>query len=1101
MNSQAWSGALASFRSIRPWQIIVLILVLIGAGAVTYAAYSYLTGSESTELEEDQQLIPVQRGDLVKEVSISGSVSFPNREILTFGSTGIVDEVLVEEGERVVEGQTMATLDAETIAGLEEAAAKARVDLRDAEEALADYLEPPDDLVIAEAKHKVAEAELSLQTATEALEETLEPTPPVEVADAEAKITSLLLDLHNAEEKLAELLDPASALDLEQAETDVERARLIVEDAKEALATFVEPPSEQDVAKAKSRIETARVALEKAKDDLAGLQVEPSDLDVAKAKSRIETARIAMEKAEEDLASLLEPPSEQDIARAESRVETARVDLEKAKDELASFLEEPTDLEVAQVKWKIAQAELALQNAEDEDAAAWELDQLAVAEARSIVAKMELEAQNAKESLDELVQSPSDDDLEEANLALERAVSEGTISREELEVARRDRDIKLGEANQRVTEAAEDYALEFLEWLGMEVDPASIDPDPEVALAAFGIDLATLFDPSNQLPESPYIGIHREGFPRNDPSTPWNDFTVYAWLNLHFARVVGACEPGNVPTRGHCVQDEFRNAGDAYQTAIDNFDSVDSQTARMVSEKVSAEEKARDELESAQQALDTLLEPPDPLVVAQHEADLALAHLKVTDARQALEDLLAPTDPFLVKEYEAHLARATLEDAWQAYEELLAPADPIAIADKEMAVTLATVALADARQAMDDLLEPADPLAVTAKNVEIEAARVALVDAQQALEDLLAPVDHLVVTAKNVEIEAAEVALADERQALTDLLAPPDEQGVEKRNLELSLAHIDLQKAQESLDKLHEVADDATISNHRSQIALIRVNIDQAEDDLAELKSGKDRSEHRARLEDVEGARLVLEQRREELADLEGQTPEQLDVVFLGAAISSARAAVEQADRRLADSTLRAPSDGFVSQVNVEQGQRVEANASVLQLVDTNVIEIDGSVDEIDVLSVAVGAGASVTMDALPGQSIPGAVSFLGAEAQSQQGIVSYPIGVQVQPPDDVQLPEGLSAVATITIGEDLGVLLVPIQAVRGSFDQPTLGVMVDGQIVETPVTLGSSDDFWTVVTEGVEEGDQIVTQAGIQEDDFGGFGPPGGRGFRRVTR
>ena len=319
--------------------------------------------------------------------------------------------------------------------------------------------------------------------------------------------------------------------------------------------------------------------------------------------------------------------------------------------------------------------------------------------------------------------------------------------------------------------------------------------------------------------------------------------------------------------------------------------------------------------------------------------------------------------------------------------------------------------------------------------------------------------------------------------------------------MDQSLAQIDLQKAQESLDKLHEVADDATISNQRMQIALIRANIDQAEEDLAELKSGKDRSEHRARLEDVEGARLVLEQRREELADLEGQTPEQVDVVFLGAAISSARAAVEQADRRLADSTLKAPSDGFVSQVNVEQGQRVEANASVLQLVDTNVIEIDGSVDEIDVLSVAVGAGASVTMDALPGQSIPGAVSFLGAEAQSQQGIVSYPIGVQVQPPDDVQLPEGLSAVATITIGEDLGVLLVPIQAVRGSFDQPTLGVMVDGQIVETPVTLGSSDDFWTVVTEGVEEGDQIVTQAGIQEDDFGGFGPPGGRGFRRVTR
>ena len=58
---------------------------------------------------------------------------------------------------------------------------------------------------------------------------------------------------------------------------------------------------------------------------------------------------------------------------------------------------------------------------------------------------------------------------------------------------------------------------------------------------------------------------------------------------------------------------------------------------------------------------------------------------------------------------------------------------------------------------------------------------------------------------------------------------------------------------------------------------------------------------------------------------------------------------------------------------------------------------------------------------------------------------------------------------------------------------------MVDGQIVETPVTLGASDDFWTVVTEGVKEGDRIVMKTELQ-DDFGGFGPPGGR-VRRVAR
>ena len=1036
MNVETWSGALATLRSIRPWQIAVLIVVLIGAGAGTYAAYSYFTASESTELEEDQQLIPVQRGDLVKQVSISGSVSFPNRETLTFGSAGIVDELLVEEGERVVEGQKLATLDAETIAGLEEAAAKARVDLRDAEQALDDYLEPPSELSVADARHKVAEAELSLQTATEALEQILKPTE-VEVTDAEAKIASLLLDLQNAEDKLDELLEPTSLLDLEKAQADVESAGLAVESVLEALSTLLEPQSEHDVAKQESRIDSARIALEKAKDDLANLQVEPSSLDVA---------------------------------RAESRVETARVALDKVKDELDGLLEPPTNLEIAQAKSRIAQAELALEKAEEAEEAAWEVDELAVADAKSSIAKLELAAENVKEALDELVQGPSSDEVDEATQAIERAKSDLDILREEMEIARRDRELNLDGANERVEDAAEDYALEFLEWLGMEVDVSTIDPDPEVALESFGIDLAILFGSSNQLAESPYIGIHRESFPPNDPSTPWNEFTVYAWLNLHFATVVGVCEPEDVPSMGHCVQEEFRIAGDKYQLALDNLETVDSQTARMVSDEESAEQKALDGLENAEQALEDLQEPPDPLVIAEHEADLALARVKVTDAQQALEDLLAPMDSFLVKEKEAGLAAATLEDAWQAYEDLVGPADPTDIANKE---------------------------------VEIEAARVNLADAQQAVVDLFAPVDPLVVTAGEAAVESAMIALADEEQALADLLEPPDDLEVEKRNLDLNQAQIDLRKAEEDLAELLETADDVTISDQRMQIALIRANIVQAEEDLAELKSGESHSEYRERQEDIEGARLDLEQRQEELADIEGQSPEQVDVDFLRAAISSARAAVEQADRLLADSTLEAPWNGFVSQVNVEQGQSVQANASVLELVDTDVIEIDGSVDEIDVLSIAVGAEAAVTMDALPGQSIPGAVSFLGAEAQSQQGIVSYPIGVQLQPPDDVQLPEGLSAVATITIGQDLDVLLVPVQAVRGSFDQPTVGVMVDGQIVETPVTLGSSDDFWTVVTDGVEEGDQIVMTTQVGEDAFGGFGsrPRGGVSIRRVTR
>ncbi len=974
MNKETWSRALASVRAIRAWQVIVLVVILLGAGAGTYLAYSFLTVSDSVRLEEDQQLIPVQRGDLVKEVSISGTVSFPNRETLTFGSSGIVDDVLVEEGERVVEGQTLATLDADTIAGLEEAAAKARVDLRDAEDALADYLEPPSDLKIAEARHKVAQAELSLQNANEALDKILEPTA-VEAADAEAKISRLLLDLQDAEDKLEDLIDPpVSLLDLEKAQIDVEAAQLSIEVARDNLEALFEPVSGQDIARAESRIESARVSLEKAKDDLEALFESADDQDVSQAQTAIERAKLNVRKAEEALAELMEPA-----------------------------------------------------------------DPLAVSKAEDSIANMDLAVESAREALAELLAEPSPEDVEDANVAIERAASDLPLLREELEVARRDREIKLEEVQHRVDDAAEAYALKFLEWLGIEVDAESVDPDYEAALAALGVDLATLFDPSNQLPENPLIGVHKESTPSNDPSTPWNEFTVYAWLNLHFAPIVGVCEPDEIPTRGHCVQDEFRKTGEAYQAAIDNFESVDSQLARMIAEKESAEQRAQDALDKAQEALDDLMEPPDALAVTRHESDIATAELNAENARQALEDLLAPPD-------------AT------------------AVADREMDITLAKESLANAEQALEDLFTPAEALAIESREAAVEAAELDLVDAEQAL---------------------------------ADLMESPDEQEVEKRNLDIAQAQIELRSAEERLADLVETVDETAVANQRMQIALIRANIAQAEDDLAELKSGEDRPGYDERSQDIDTAQLALEQRREELADLEGQTTEQVDVDFLEAAISAARAAVEQADRRLADSTLEAPWDGFVSQVNVEQGQQVGANASVLELVDTNVIEIDGSVDEIDVLSVVVGTEASVTMDALPGQSLPGLVSFLGAEAQSQQGIVSYPIGVQLQPPDDVALPEGLSAVATITIGQDLDVLLVPIQAVRGSFDQPTLGVMRDGEIAETPVTLGNSDDFWTVVTDGVAEGDQIVMTTQVDENEFGGFGPRRGSGvqIRRVVR
>ena len=81
------------------------------------------------------------------------------------------------------------------------------------------------------------------------------------------------------------------------------------------------------------------------------------------------------------------------------------------------------------------------------------------------------------------------------------------------------------------------------------------------------------------------------------------------------------------------------------------------------------------------------------------------------------------------------------------------------------------------------------------------------------------------------------------------------------------------------------------------------------------------------------------------------------------------------------------------------------------------------------------GAQAAVSMDSLPGQTLDGVITEISPAAQNQQGVVTYPIRIQIQVPDGVQLREGLSATAGVILREQRDVLLVPQQAVYGSFD------------------------------------------------------------------
>ncbi len=305
--------------------------------------------------------------------------------------------------------------------------------------------------------------------------------------------------------------------------------------------------------------------------------------------------------------------------------------------------------------------------------------------------------------------------------------------------------------------------------------------------------------------------------------------------------------------------------------------------------------------------------------------------------------------------------------------------------------------------------------------------------------------------------------------------------------------------AQSELEGLFEEPDSLDLENARLNIVFAQMSLDDAKEQLASLDEKPDALDVKDKEKGVEVARAALVQANEDLHDLQaGVDP--LEAALRESRLASAEVALDAALSRLESVELVAPWRGTVSLVSVEGGDEVNVDSAVVEIVDPKVVEVDGIVDEIDVLSVRLGAQAAVFMDALPSQILTGVVSRIGSGATNQQGVVTYSVAVQVTVPKGLDLIEGLSAVAQVVIRQETG-LLVPVHSVRGSFIEPTVLVWKDGVEEERSVTLGISDDFWTIVTAGLEEGEQVVLQ--VPEFNPFQFGPGGGAGagFRALPR
>jgi macrolide-specific efflux system membrane fusion protein len=91
-------------------RILIITICMVCIGMVLGIVLTRGTGPAATP-----DTVAVARGDIVKTVLVDGNLEMPGKAYLSFGITGTVTEVLVEEGNNVTEGQVLARLDAPSL--------------------------------------------------------------------------------------------------------------------------------------------------------------------------------------------------------------------------------------------------------------------------------------------------------------------------------------------------------------------------------------------------------------------------------------------------------------------------------------------------------------------------------------------------------------------------------------------------------------------------------------------------------------------------------------------------------------------------------------------------------------------------------------------------------------------------------------------------------------------------------------------------------------------------------------------------------------------------------------------------------------------------
>lgn len=305
-------------------RIAIIAIGLALTAVVAGGVWMFSSKTAAADSEFNREIVTIEQGSVVSSVNGTGTLDVARDATLSFEINGTIDEVLVERGQQVQEGDALARLETDDL----------ELNLAEAENNLADVMHGAraEDIVSAEAAlHKaeanyadvadgagdedVAAAEASLRNARANYEGLLAGKTEDEITAAAAEVRAAQVNLEEAQRAYDKIAYADNIGESTQA-AELERKTIAYQTALSNYNLAVEGASDE-------KLEASAALVDKAQADLDKLQNSPTESELAQAEAQVDEARAALEK-------LLNEPTEEAARQAELEVQRAELALEQA---------------------------------------------------------------------------------------------------------------------------------------------------------------------------------------------------------------------------------------------------------------------------------------------------------------------------------------------------------------------------------------------------------------------------------------------------------------------------------------------------------------------------------------------------------------------------------------------------------------------------------------------------------------------------------------------------------------------------------------------------------------------------------------------------